>query len=393
MDGSHSHAGAQTEWEPQERRTNERRAVEFHSNAILLCQCRHQTLSQFQVVRGGMEMLNVSMPKIIILTIQLADAALPTLLRDGFEQPFGATAAIVREADLAIANGEAPITDEEAPDGRWKEYVYRAPAEAAPALARAGFDLIGLANNHATDHGARGVDSTVENLRRAGVIAPGAGDSEATARRAVIVRTGGVRVGLIARCAWSPGWDLWSRQYARGSDPGVALLDEDRLREDVARLRPEVDLVVLFVHWGESYEGPTGSQRRWARRAAEAGVDLVVGHHPHVAQPVAMVGRTPVVFSLGNYAFGTPGRPELSIGLLLRVEVQKRRLARLELLPIDVQNRRVLYRPVPLVGSPARDALTPIVAASRALGAPLVLDGDRAVLELGAQGIASPADR
>jgi poly-gamma-glutamate capsule biosynthesis protein CapA/YwtB (metallophosphatase superfamily) len=140
--------------------------------------------------------------------------------------------------------------------------------------------------------------------------------------------------------------------------------------------------VVLLAHWGEGYAPPSAEQRRLAERAAAAGVDLIIGHHPHLAQPLALVGaaRVPVAFSLGNYAFGTPGRPELDVGLLLRATVRAGRIGRLELIPLDVQNRRVGYRPTPLTGFAAAAALGPLVAASRREGAALSIEGDVAVL-------------
>lgn len=314
------------------------------------------------------------------------DGALPVLAERGFDFPFASTRALLSLADLAVVNVEAPITAGEHGFAWGKQYLYRAPPELARELGRAGVDVAGLANNHVTDHGAAGLGDTLAHLGAQGVAALGAGADEASARRGLVVRLGPLRVGLLSRCERKLDWDLWVRQYAAGAHPGVAALDEQVLA-DVARLRGDSDLVVVLVHWGEGYAPITATQRRWAARLAAAGADLVIGHHPHRVQPLALLpgpgGRpVPVAFSLGNYAFGTAGRPDLDLGLLLRARVRGRRLARLELLPLDVQNRRVGYRPEPLAGAAAAAALTPLVLASGPLGADLRLEDAAAVLDL-----------
>lgn len=313
----------------------------------------------------------------------LADAALDTLRDRGIDFPFQHTVELLQAADLAVVNLEAPITAVDAPFRFGKQYLYRAAPEAAPAMARAGIDAVSLANNHLMDHGERGLVDTRALLLSQGIAATGAGSDEAGARAPLIVHLGRLRVALLSRCERKLDWDLWVRQFAAPGRPGVAPLDE-ALAADVASARREADLVVLLAHWGEGYGAVTPAQRAFAERAAAAGVDLVVGHHPHVAQPLARLGerRVPVAFSLGNYAFGTPGRPDLDVGLLLRAEVCGGRLAHLELVPIDVQNRRVGYRPTPLPPDAAASALAPLIAASRAEGAALRVKSGRALLEL-----------
>jgi poly-gamma-glutamate capsule biosynthesis protein CapA/YwtB (metallophosphatase superfamily) len=123
----------------------------------------------------------------------------------------------------------------------------------------------------------------------------------------------------------------------------------------------------------------------WTRRAAALGVDLVVAHHPHVAHPLLQLGPTTAALSLGNYAFGTEGRPALNEGLMLFAEIEGRRLARVELVPIDVQNRRVGFQPRPLIGEALDEALDRLVRESRALGTALERSGDRAILKVAAR--------
>jgi len=327
------------------------------------------------------------------------DAALPTLAERGLLYPFGSTIDLVRAADLAVANVEAPITDGGTRFPVYKDYVYRAPAASAQALADAGFDVVSLANNHALDYGADGLADTIAHVTHAGMAAIGAGRDAAEARRGVIVDLGGLRVALLALCERQLLWDVYVDQFARARHPGVAMAAEPDLARDVARLRAAADLVVVSLHAGENYGPPSAGALRWSRRAIDAGADLVVAHHPHVAHPVALYRGRPILLSLGNYAFGTLGRfgvpvhPDvLAVGLFAFAHARRcpqggAAFDRVELLPLAVQNQRVHFRPEPLHDVELAGALERLRAASARYGADLRAQGDRAVVTLpGCQG-------
>ena len=322
------------------------------------------------------------------------DFALPTVEVLGLMYPFGSTIDLVRAADVAVANHEAPITDAARPSSLYKKYVYAAPAASARALAGAGFDVLALANNHALDAGADGLADTIANAARAGLLTIGAGRDAAEARRGVVVDIGGVRVAILAYCERQLLFDAYMDLFARARHPGVAMAAEPDLALDVARLRARADLVVVSFHIGDNYAPPTRAQRRWAERAIDAGADLVVEHHPHVAQPVAMYRGRPVVLSLGNYAFGTPGRffrradPDLlDLGLLALAHARRcpsggAAFDRLELVPLAVHNDRVRYRPEPLAGRELATALDRLRESSQRWGADVRADSGRAVVTL-----------
>ncbi|HEX6836699.1 MAG TPA: CapA family protein, partial [Polyangia bacterium] len=264
----------------------------------------------------------------------------------------------------------------------------------ARALADAGFDVLALANNHTLDAGADGLADTLANAARAGLATIGAGRDAAEARRGVIVDVGGIRVALVAYCERQLLFDAYLGLFARAHHPGVAMAAEPDLALDVARLRARADLVVVSFHMGDNYAPPTRAQRRWAERAIDAGADLVVEHHPHVAQPVAMYRGRAIVLSLGNYAFGTPGRffrradPDLfDLGLLALAHARRcpsggAAFDRLELVPLAVHNERVRYRPEPLAGRELATALDRLRESSERWGADVRTDSGRAVVTL-----------
>jgi poly-gamma-glutamate synthesis protein (capsule biosynthesis protein) len=133
---------------------------------------------------------------------------------------------------------------------------------------------------------------------------------------------------------------------------------------------------VAFVHWGENYAGVTDAQREAARRFAEAGYDLVIGHHPHVAQEVEIVDGMPVLYSLGNLAFGTPGRFDRGegYGLIARTAFGGDGSIDVRLTCIVTDNEQVSFQPEPCTAAEAEGLFG-------RLGPHLHMDGRDAVLD------------
>jgi poly-gamma-glutamate synthesis protein (capsule biosynthesis protein) len=287
-----------------------------------------------------------------------------------------------RDADLSIVNAEAPISDGGRRFPLYKDYRYRAPARAADALAWAGIDVLDLANNHILDWGAEGLADTRAQATRVGMETVGAGDTPAEARRGLIATIGDVRIGVLAFCEKQLLWRLWVDQYARRGHPGVAALVDRDLAADLERLRPHVDVLIVLLHAGDNYAPPTPSTIAWSERAIELGADLVAVHHPHVAHPVAMHRGRPILLSLGNFVFGTPGHPDLEEGLLAILRIEQRKLKRVELIPIDVQNRRVAFRPALLDGDARDRALARLRAGSQSHGADVRIEAGRGIVEV-----------
>jgi poly-gamma-glutamate synthesis protein (capsule biosynthesis protein) len=311
------------------------------------------------------------------------DAALPTLLEKGFEYPFSLTVDLVRDADLAVANLEAPITGGGDEIPVYTKYVYRAPPASAKALAWAGVDLVTLANNHAVDYGRSGIFDTMKNVRAAGVELIGASPSgDGEARRGAIVTIGELRVGVLAYCEDQLLFRVWVDLFARRGHGGVAALTRANLAGDVARLRPQVDLLVVALHAGNDYAPPAASTIDWAERAVDLGADLVVVHHPHVAHPVLLHHGRPILLSLGNYAWGAPGHDDLDYGWLALAHARGRRFDRVELVPLAVQNRRVAFRPEPLDGEERTRAIGKLIDDSRRYGAEMREERGRAIVDL-----------
>jgi poly-gamma-glutamate synthesis protein (capsule biosynthesis protein) len=259
---------------------------------------------------------------------------------------------LLSTSDLVVANHEGPITERDAPqqklDTGRKRYWYRARSDAVGALVDAGVRVVSLGNNHVLDYGEDALADTIEALDAAGIAHCGAGPNRAAARRPAIVTLGSLRIGFLS---FMQRYDIYvaERGYANRARPGPMRLVSDRSRRDLGRLAERVDLPVALVHWGRNYRRRNGRQRRLAQHLVDSGARLVIGHHPHVAQPIEFVDDALVCFSLGNGPLGTPGRfhsGRMPYGLVVSVDLDRSaRVRQLAVTPIFVDNSSVMFRP------------------------------------------------
>ena len=206
-------------------------------------------------------------------------------------------------ADLTVVNAEMAISDRGT--ALAKQYVFRAPPSAAATIAAAGVDVANLANNHAGDYGPDALLHTIELLEQAGVVALGAGSNAATAYRHRLVDVGGAATVALVGASMIVPWGF----EATAVRPGIASTwNTTRVLDSVRAAAGEADVVVAVVHWGiERDPCPTADQRSLARALIAAGADVVIGHHPHVLQPVEFIAGAVVAYSLGNFVWHPRG--------------------------------------------------------------------------------------
>src|SRR5213594_96149 len=234
--------------------------------------------------------------------------------------PFRALLDTLRGADITFGNLESPITPDSSPVPD-SVGVFTAPPAAAPALARAGFDIVSTANNHAWDGGQAAVEETMHQLTRAGVLFVGSAYGRDMAEQPVIVRRRGWRVAFFAVTrAWNPA----PRDFYHHAGAGyVAWGDPQWIYPAIRRVREggRADLIVVSVHGGTEYvDAPPAPLREFLEGLIDAGADVVLAHHPHVLQPVVWHHGKPIVQSLGNFIFHQE-RPWTDLSAILRVEI------------------------------------------------------------------------
>ena len=188
------------------------------------------------------------------------------------------------DADVVIANSEAPITPRVEPFDLLQQFSYQQQPACAKALADLGIDVIALANNHTMDRGPLGLADTMAQARAAGLLTFGAGATSEQARLPLLIETD---IGVLAVVGLS---DDGGVKIARRDRPGIRRLNQANIVDDLELARRAgADWVVAYVQWGENYSPVDERQRAFAHALATAGYDLVIGLHPHVVQPVEIV--------------------------------------------------------------------------------------------------------
>lgn len=303
--------------------------------------------------------------------ILLGDRAQRQLDRHGYEWPFERVRPLLADA-FVIGNAEAPITARTEPHFPEQRYSYNMHPAAASALASVGFDALGLSNNHAMDRGPAGLGDTLRHAHEAGLRTFGAGLTDADASAPLRIETG---YGAVAVLGFGRPW-----KYGAEAGPGqagtIAYTTEAVERQKQSATAAGARWVVAYVHWGENYEPVNREQRRVAETFARAGYDLVVGTHAHLAQEVDVVRGMPVLYSLGNFAFGTPGdysRANRGYSVVARTAFGPEGLASIELTCIATDNEVVKYQPRPCSSSQSR-------ALMRRLGPAVTLKGETGVV-------------
>ncbi len=307
---------------------------------------RARTAGRARLVFGGDTMMtrrfftpdNVEAPPAAPLRKESVAADAADLLRE--------VAPVLKAADLAILNLETVVGADLGPPVSTKEHNFLTPPGALDALKAAGVDAFTLGNNHSWDHGEAGLKSTLAELQSRGLASCGAGTNEADARKPARLETPGGSFRLLSYCR-VPGKDVPS--LAQGARGGAAPMDPEGLERDVRALAA-AGPVIVALHGGTEYSSvPTAEMKSAARAAARSGAALVVGHHPHTPQGLALVDGVLVARCLGNFVFDQSAWEALP-GLLLVADFEDGRLEAARLVPIVNDD----YRPKLAAGPLAR---------------------------------------
>ena len=243
--------------------------------------------------------------------------------------PLRDIAGLFSAADLAFVNLEAPFSDHGPPAK--KGMVFKAAPEMIAALELAGIDVASTANNHTRDCGSYGIGFTVDWLAKHGIAAVGTGASGDAAHQGAVIERHGVRFGFLAYT-----FDQSNGNY-KDKDERVAMLDAVGAVRDIAAMSRRADVVIVSMHAGAEYQPlPNEAQKRFAHAAIDAGAKMVIGHHPHVVQPVEEYGGGVIFYSLGNLVFDQFQRKETQNGLVVETFFIGKTLIRYNLIPVDI---------------------------------------------------------
>src|SRR5680860_119834 len=252
--------------------------------------------------------------------------------RQDYNFPFAKIAPVLVGADLVFGNLESPISDQGESSGRL--YSFRADPLATPGLKNSGFTVLSVANNHAFDYGLAAFTDTLVNLKKLGLNYAGGGANFTEAHQGAYQEINGIKITVLAYTDLLP-----KSQMATDKQAGFAYLDEEQMIKDIKQAKEQSDLVIVSFHWGQEYETKANEhQKKIASEAVKAGASLIIGHHPHVVQEYTDIQGVPVAYSLGNFIFDQNFSPETKTGLMLKVEVENKKISGVEPQPINFNN-------------------------------------------------------
>ena len=260
------------------------------------------------------------------------------------DRMYGPVEDLIFGADLAYANLESTLTLGEVKDFAVDKqgetpYINITPSQydALVKHRNAQFGIVQLANNHILDCGEEGLSTTTEHLERDGIEFVGVYASEAESRGVKYVQLGDLKIGWVAH-TWSVNfkpvpedkpWICDITPFHLEDDP-----DTSRIEQQITQARAAgCDLVIVALHWGLEHEFyPHPDQLKWAHRFAEAGADVIIGHHPHVIQFSEMYRpqrdpeiTVPILYSLGNLTPAYSG-PATVLSLVANLRLANGRL-------------------------------------------------------------------
>jgi poly-gamma-glutamate synthesis protein (capsule biosynthesis protein) len=237
---------------------------------------------------------------------------------------------LLEGADLAICHLEVPVA---ADQGQITGYPsFGSPAELVDDVAAVGYDGCTTASNHSLDQGFRGVVATLDRMDAAGLGHSGTARTAEEGTRLPVYDVGGAKVANL-----SYAYDFNGYRIPADAPFAVNQIDPARIRLDAARARQEgAQLVVVSLHWGTEYQHEPSAYQRdvVAQLLPSDDIDVIVGHHAHVVQPIERIDGTFVVFGLGNQLANQRQVPR-SDGLTVRLRAQQRPDGRYDVVGVD----------------------------------------------------------
>lgn len=244
--------------------------------------------------------------------------------------PFRKIASFLADADLTFVNLESPFADR-GPRGD-RGMVFRAPPETIEGLVLSGVDVAATANNHTRDCGSYGVAFTLDWLKQHHIEPVGTAATSETAHEGIVLERNGVRFGFLAY-TYDQNNGNW-----RDTDSRIAMLDPEAVTRDVTAIKKKSDVVIVSMHAGYEYrKNPNAEQIKFAHQAIDAGAALVIGHHPHVTQPMEKYRDGVIFYSLGNFVFDQYQRVATQHGEIAEVTFSGPAIEQTNLYPVSIK--------------------------------------------------------
>ncbi len=228
----------------------------------------------------------------------------------------------ISAADLAVVNQETILGGKDFPYSGYPNF--NSPTQIGDALIGAGFDIVLQATNHTMDMGLKGVENTLAYWKtHPEITVLGINETEDASKQIPIIEKNGIKLAMLNYTYGLNGYSLPKKKPFL-----VNILDKKKMAGDIALAESLADFTIVFPHWGSEYVyTPTSMQKELTKFYYEHGVDLVIGAHPHVIEPVEWIEtdekhRMLVYYSLGNFMSYQKEAPRM-LGAMAKVTITK----------------------------------------------------------------------
>lgn len=240
---------------------------------------------------------------------------------------------IIDKDTIHISNLECPLTTSR--DKIFKTGPnLKADTSFVECLKRAKVDYTCLANNHIKDYGTQGISDTIRTCADNKIGVVGAGLTEKSARKPIIIEQDNVKIGILNYCEEEYNGET-------GSSYGANLIDEINIWYDIKEIKNSVDLLFVVLHWGkEMYHYPTPRQARLAKYIIDQGADGIIGHHSHVRGSYEVYKGKPIIYSLGNFYFqeNNPDK-EWFKGVFCKISINSKKIDKINIYSYEQTNK------------------------------------------------------
>lgn len=248
---------------------------------------------------------------------------------------------IVQKYDLAFYNQETVLGGTEL--GLSDYPTFNSPKEFGDNMIDAGFNIVNLATNHTMDRGEKAILSSNEywKSKENEVLSAGSYSSFEEAAKIPIKEKNGIKYAMLSYTYGTNGIAI-----PQGKEYLVNIYSDEKAKADIEKIRDKVDLLLVSMHWGVEYQPePNEEQKRQAEYLSSLGVDVIIGTHPHVIQPVTYINNTLVIYSLGNFisAQDTDGDYNCMVELMSSIDIVKETKANKSKIKLENLNNELLY--------------------------------------------------
>lgn len=224
----------------------------------------------------------------------------------GYSFAFQNVETLLKDNDLIVGNLEGPITDQASVSiaskmGEHDNYIFTFDPAVTNVLLKENIKLVNIGNNHISNFGSSGVESTRKYLTQSGI--DYFGDPENENSRMIVENIKGMHIAFVNY-----------NQFVSDSEQRT-IVDINKAK------RLKADFIILYTHWGVEFSPePTEKTKKMAHKFIDDGVDLIIGSHPHVIQTKEEYNGKMIYYSLGNFIFDQYFRPETQKGLAVQAE-------------------------------------------------------------------------